>query len=168
MELTLVSHHLCPYVQRAAIALAEKQIPFERIWIDLSNKPDWFKKISPLGKVPVLSVKQADGQETSIFESAVILEYLEETTTSPLHPVDPLERARHRGWIEFGSAVLNASIRRRTRRCSRRNGPGSPRCSTRLRRRYRTGRSSQASASALSMRCLRRCFVTSTPSTGWA
>src|SRR4051794_33078877 len=107
-ELTLISHHLCPYVQRAAIALAERKVPFERIWIDLAAKPDWFTPISPLGKVPVLRVRQADGNEASIFESAVILEYLEETCPSPLHPTDPLARARHRGWIEFGSAVLNA------------------------------------------------------------
>jgi glutathione S-transferase len=108
MTLTLTSHHLCPYVQRAAIALAEKHVPFGRVWIDLANKPDWFGKISPLGKVPVLTVKDAEGRETSIFESAVILEYLEETTAFPLYPADPLERARHRGWIEFGSQVLNA------------------------------------------------------------
>jgi glutathione S-transferase len=107
-SLTLISHHLCPYVQRAAIALAEKQVPFERVWIDLANKPDWFRKISPLGKVPVLVVRDAERHETSVFESAVILEYLEETTDCPLHPADPLERARHRGWIEFGSQVLNA------------------------------------------------------------
>src|SRR3954447_18316940 len=106
-RLTLISHHLCPFVQRAAIALAEKGIPFERIYIDLAAKPDWFKAISPLGKVPVLGVGQAADRETSIFESAVILEYLEEATPSPLHPADPLQRARHRGWIEFGSQVLN-------------------------------------------------------------
>ena len=105
---SLISHHLCPYVQRAAIALAEKGMPFERIYIDLAAKPDWFKAISPLGKVPVLRVGDAAGNWTSIFESAVILEYLEETSPSPLHPADPLERARHRGWIEFGSQLLNA------------------------------------------------------------
>jgi glutathione S-transferase len=108
MELTLVSHYLCPYVQRAAIALAEKEVPFERAWVDLAEKPDWFKAISPLGKVPVLRVRQAGGDEVSIFESAVILEYLEETSPSPLHPADALERARHRGWIEFCSNMLNA------------------------------------------------------------
>ena len=37
----------------------------------------------------------------------MILEYLEETEPKPLHPADPLRRAAHRGWIEFGSAVLN-------------------------------------------------------------
>jgi glutathione S-transferase len=45
--------------------------------------------------------------DRAIFESAVILEYLEETQQNPLHPADPLARAEHRGWIEFGSAVLN-------------------------------------------------------------
>ncbi|TIM93278.1 MAG: glutathione S-transferase family protein, partial [Mesorhizobium sp.] len=35
-KLILVSHHLCPYVQRAAISLAEKGVPFERIDIDLA------------------------------------------------------------------------------------------------------------------------------------
>ena len=77
-------------------------MPFERIDIDLANKPDWFLTISPLGKTPVLLVG-----DKAIFESAVILEYLEETQPKPLHPADPLARAEHRAWIEFGSAVLN-------------------------------------------------------------
>lgn len=106
-KLILVSHHLCPYVQRAAISLAEKGVPFERVDIDLANKPDWFKAISPLGKVPLLRA-QRNGEETVIFESAVILEFLEETQANPLHPADPYTRARHRAWIEFGSATLNA------------------------------------------------------------
>jgi glutathione S-transferase len=98
----LISHKLCPYVQRAVIALTEKGVPFERIDIDLANKPDWFLKISPLGKTPVLLVG-----EHAIFESAVILEYLEETQANPLHPGDALRRAEHRSFIEFGSAILN-------------------------------------------------------------
>ena len=106
-RLVLVSHALCPYVQRAAIALAEKGVPFERRTIDLADKPDWFRAISPLGKVPLLIVRGDDGSETVLFESAVICEYLEETVPGvKLHPADPLERARHRGWIEFGSAIL--------------------------------------------------------------
>jgi len=100
--LVLVSHALCPYVQRAAIVLAEKGVSFERRDIDLSHKPDWFLDISPLGKTPVLLV----GDE-AIFESAVICEYLEETALPRLHPADALQRARHRSWIEFGSALLN-------------------------------------------------------------
>lgn len=99
--LTLVSFDLCPYVQRAAIVLREKGVPFERIDVDLAAKPDWFKAISPLGKVPLLQV----GEEV-LFESAVIVEYLEETHGPALHPADPLVKARHRAWMEFGSSIL--------------------------------------------------------------
>jgi len=105
--LTLVSHNLCPYVQRAAIALLEKGVAFERATIDLSVKPDWFSALSPLGKVPLLRVKRADGPEAVLFESNVICEYIEETQPGPkLHPADPLQRAEHRAWMEFGSAIL--------------------------------------------------------------
>jgi glutathione S-transferase len=105
--LTLVSHHLCPYVQRAAIALAEKGATFERVLIDLAAKPDWFRAISPLGKVPLLRVARPGGGEAVLFESAVICEFIEETQEGPaLHPGDPVERAQHRAWIEFGSSIL--------------------------------------------------------------
>lgn len=104
-KLTLVSHALCPYVQRAAIALAEKGADFERIDIDLAHKPDWFLAVSPLGKTPVLLVRQGDVQ-VPVFESAVICEYLDETIAPRLHPDDPLQRARHRAWIEVASATL--------------------------------------------------------------
>ncbi len=100
-RLKLISHKLCPYVQRAVIALTEKGVAFERIDIDLADKPGWFLAISPLGKTPVLGVG-----DTAIFESAVILEYLEETQPKPLHPADAVARAEHRAWIEYGSAVL--------------------------------------------------------------
>jgi glutathione S-transferase len=101
-KLTLISHPLCPYVQRAVIALLEKSVLYERVDVDLANKPAWFKTISPLGKTPVLKVG-----ERAIFESAVILEYLEDTQGHPLHPADPLQRAEHRAFIEFASSVLN-------------------------------------------------------------
>jgi len=102
MTMTLISHHLCPYVQRVAIALAEKQLPAERIYIDLADKPDWFTAVSPLGKVPLLRV----GDDV-LFESAAICEFLEDAYPQhALHPRNPLRRARHRGWIEFASATL--------------------------------------------------------------
>ena len=100
--LTLISHPLCPYVQRVAIALAEKRQPFTRIDIDLAAKPAWFLTLSPTGKTPVLRVGSVP-----LFESAAILDYLDETRAPALHPADPLRRARHRGWIEFASGALN-------------------------------------------------------------
>ena len=105
--LKLISHKLCPYVQRAVIALNEKGVAFERVDIDLANKPDWFLAISPLGKVPVLTVASAKG-EVALFESNVICEYIEETQGgAKLHPQDPLQRAQHRAWMEFGSTILS-------------------------------------------------------------
>lgn len=102
-QLVLVSHALCPYVQRVAIVLLEKGVPFTRRDIDLANKPEWFLAISPLGKTPVLLV-----DDVPIFESAVICEYLEDVFRPHLHPEQPLQRARHRAWIEFSASVLNA------------------------------------------------------------
>jgi glutathione S-transferase len=100
--LVLVSHALCPYVQRAAIVLAEKGASFERRWIDLAAKPAWFTAISPLGKTPVLLVG-----ETALFESAPICEYLDETLGPRLLADDALARARERAWIAFASALLD-------------------------------------------------------------
>ncbi|MCC2957204.1 glutathione S-transferase family protein [Massilia sp. IC2-477] len=102
MDLKLISHPLCPYVQRAVIALAEKGARYERIDIDLADKPAWFSAVSPLGKTPVLLV---DGQP--VFESSVICEYLDDTVAPRLHPENDLARAHHRGWVEFASSVLN-------------------------------------------------------------
>lgn len=67
--ITLVSHALCPYVQRIAIALAEKGVPHDRVTVDLARKPGWFLALSPLGRTPVLRVGQA-----ALFESAATLE----------------------------------------------------------------------------------------------
>ena len=102
----LVSHRLCPYVQRAAIVLAEKGVDFQRVDIDLADKPAWFLALSPLGKTPMLLVR--DGLAVApLFESAVICDYLDETRAPALHPAAPLARARHRAWVEVASATLN-------------------------------------------------------------
>ncbi len=106
--LTLISHPLCPFVQRAAIVLLEKGVPFERIQVDLAAKPDWFLALSPTGKVPLLLVRQPQGHDVTIFESMVICEYLEETQAgAPMYPDDALARARQRSWIEFAGNTLS-------------------------------------------------------------
>jgi glutathione S-transferase len=111
-KLTLISSPTCPYVQRAIIALKEKGAAFDVIYVDLANRPDWFAGVSPLGKVPVLKVERPGLPEAVIFESSVIVEYLEETAPGPkLHPADPLEKAQHRAWMEFGSSLLTDLFR---------------------------------------------------------
>ncbi len=102
-KLTLISHVLCPYVQRAVIALQEQGIAYKRIDIDLNNQPDWFRQLSPLGKVPVLVVDD----EVVLFESAVIAEYINEIGNAELLSGTPIDKAGERAWIEFASATLD-------------------------------------------------------------
>jgi len=94
-------------VQRAAIVLQAKQVPYEITYIDRDNRPDWFLAVSPHSKVPVL---QIDGKH-ALFESNAIAEYLEETLSPRLHPEDPIERAYNRAWTDyvptFAGAVSN-------------------------------------------------------------
>ncbi|MES9870295.1 MAG: glutathione S-transferase family protein [Sedimenticola sp.] len=106
MSLELVSFVICPFVQRAVITLREKGVSFEVTYIDVENPPEWFKEISPFGKVPLLKV---DGEV--LFESAIINEYLDEIHPPALHPDDPLTRTKHRGWIEFGSNLLFEQVK---------------------------------------------------------
>jgi glutathione S-transferase len=109
MNIELISHPLCPYVQRSVVLLREKGVPFEFRDIDLKNKPEWFLALSPRGKVPVLVVQPApSAAKTAIFESDVINEYLDETTTPRLMPEDPLRRARLRGFVEVANDLLAA------------------------------------------------------------
>ena len=60
----LVSFKTCPWVQRAAIVLREKNIAFEFRHIEPDNRPDWFLAISPHKKVPVLRIDE----KVSLFE----------------------------------------------------------------------------------------------------
>lgn len=102
-QFTLISHALCPYVQRAVTVLEEHSVNYKRIDINLADKPDWFKTLSPLGKVPVLLVND----ETVLFESSVISEYLNDVQQGSLLASEPLEKAKQKAWVEFASSTLS-------------------------------------------------------------
>jgi len=93
----LVSFKTCPWVQRSAIILREKNSPFEFRHIESDNRPDWFLAISPHKKVPVLRI---DDQVT-LFESNAINEYLDEVVSPRLHPEEPIQRAINRAWTDY-------------------------------------------------------------------
>ena len=78
------------------IVLRTKEVDFDVTYINLREKPDWFLKISPHGKVPVLNV-----DDDVLFESNAIAEFLEEVVAPHLHPKDPIKRARNRAWTDF-------------------------------------------------------------------
>jgi glutathione S-transferase len=100
----LVSFKTCPWVQRAAIVLREKNIPFEFRHIEHDNRPDWFLAISPHKKVPVLRIDET----ASLFESNAIAEYLDETIAPRLHPDDPVLRAINRAWTDYVPTFASA------------------------------------------------------------
>ena len=90
-----------------------KDVEFEVTFINLRDKPDWFLKISPHGKVPVLKV-----DEEILFESNAIAEFLDETVPPRLHPENPIHRARNRAWTDYVptfSSALNGVYYTKTR-----------------------------------------------------
>lgn len=100
-SLELISFKLCPFANRSVVTLTEKGADFDISYVDILNMPDWFKELSPLGKVPALRV-----DNTVIFESAVINEFVDEIFPGSLQPETPLARAHNRAWIEFGGELL--------------------------------------------------------------
>ena len=100
----LYTSPLSPYGHRVEMCLLEKNISFERIYVDLGNKPDWFIQLSPLGKAPILQI-----ENQVLFDSIAICEYLEETFKEvALHPVDPIQKAINRGWMDFSNGLVSS------------------------------------------------------------
>jgi glutathione S-transferase len=90
------------------MVLHEKGINFEVHEVDLSNKSEEFLSVSPYGKVPVLRVNG-----TSLYESNVVNEYLDEVYDSPkLMPQNPEERALVRSWMAFADDYFFPSVYR--------------------------------------------------------
>ena len=90
--LTLYDAARCPYCARVRIVLAEKDVEYETVAIDLQDRPAWIYEKNATGRVPVL-----EEDAWLLPESAVIMEFLEERYPEPpLLPADPAERAEVR------------------------------------------------------------------------
>jgi glutathione S-transferase len=93
--LTLYDASRCPYCARVRIVLAEKDVEYEPIEIDLTDRPAWIYEKNATGRVPVI---EEDGW--LLPESAVIIEYLDERYPEPpLLARDAADRALARLWI---------------------------------------------------------------------
>lgn len=100
-------YRFCPFAQRTWIALREKNIPHTLqevaiknpktgLWHQLEEKPEWFLKLNPLGKVPTLAYKEADTTH-SVYESNICNEFLEDYQCAPsLFASHPVRKARER------------------------------------------------------------------------
>ncbi|CAG8054647.1 unnamed protein product [Penicillium olsonii] len=110
--LKLYAGWFCPFVQRVWLALEEKGIPYQYIEVNPYNKPESLLALNPRGLVPTLSIPNPS---RPLYESTVILEYLEEAY--PDHkprflPEDPYERARARIWIDYVTSRIIPSFHR--------------------------------------------------------
>jgi glutathione S-transferase len=104
-SLTLYTAERCPYAARARITLAEKALPYERVEIDLGNRPAFMFEKNPTGTVPVL--EHEDG--FVLPESRAIMEYLDERFPEPaLLPGDARERALVRVALDRFERFSNA------------------------------------------------------------
>jgi len=102
MKLELISFKLCPFAQRAIILLNTQNIDFKITYINPMDPPDWFKAISPTGQVPLLKV-----DDQVVFESSVITEFINDISTTSIHPDDSVQKANNRSWIAFSSTMFD-------------------------------------------------------------
>ena len=93
--LKLYDYPDCPFCQKVRVVLAEKDLEYEKIFVDLrkqEQKLPEFLRLNPYGKVPVL----VDEDEV-VYDSTIINEYLEDEYPLPrLMPEDSQGRARVR------------------------------------------------------------------------
>ncbi|MFM2418913.1 MAG: hypothetical protein RL385_3636 [Pseudomonadota bacterium] len=107
MPRTLFLTHRSPFARKVRILLLEKGLDFEERAVDLSARSAEFIAIAPLGKVPVL----VDIDGTTIFDSSVIAEYLEDRYPEPaMLGQGPLERLAHRSIDELADVAVDQAI----------------------------------------------------------
>jgi glutathione S-transferase len=96
----LFSARACPFAHRSRLVLTHKQVPFELVEIDLTNKPVWFdSQVSGYGKVPAL-----EHGDVRLWESAVINEYINEVFPQPsLLPSEAAQRGIARIYIDYAN-----------------------------------------------------------------
>jgi glutathione S-transferase len=108
----------CPFCQKTRIVLAEKDLSYEIVPVDLQageqKRPD-FLKLNPFGKVPVLL-----DDEVIVYDSTIINEYLEDEYPHPqLMPSDSAARARVRTFEDYADNAfipLTGTIMRELRK----------------------------------------------------
>ena len=91
----LYDYPQCPFSQKVRIVLAEKDLSYEKINVDLTKREQLrpeFVKLNPFHKVPVLI-----DEDIVIYDSTVINEYLDDEYPHPqLMPSESFRRARVR------------------------------------------------------------------------
>ncbi len=103
----LVGSKTSPYVRKARVLLAEKQLPFEFVPENVWDAATRIGDFNPLGKVPALVTDEGE----HLYDSPVIAEYLDAMGAGArLIPASGLERARVKRDEALGDGLADAGI----------------------------------------------------------
>jgi glutathione S-transferase len=108
--MTIYDYPGCPFGRKVRIVLAEKELSFDSVQVDLSKgqqRSEEFRRLNPFGKVPVLV-----DESSVVYESTIINEYLNDEYPHPpeLLPEDSGERARVRLLVDFADRAFTLPI----------------------------------------------------------
>lgn len=92
----------CPFSQRVQMSLIQSQLAYKTTVLTPGKMPADFLDISPLGNIPVLRINNTD----SLFESAVINDYVAQISPISLEPEEALKKAQMRAWSEYANTCL--------------------------------------------------------------
>jgi glutathione S-transferase len=111
MMIKLYDFKSSPNCQRVKVVLAEKNLAYDTVPIDLrkqEQKTPGYLKLNPYGKVPVLT-----DDSTVLYESLIINEYLDEKYPNPpLMPKDPASKAKARILVDYGMAHFDSAYQK--------------------------------------------------------
>ena len=108
--MTIYDYPGCPFGRKVRIVLAEKELEFDSVTVDLAKgqqRSDEFRRLNPFGKVPVLV-----DEGSVVYESTIINEYLNDEYPHPpeLLPEDSGERARVRLLVDFADRAFTLPV----------------------------------------------------------
>jgi glutathione S-transferase len=112
--LKLYDYPQCPFGQKTRIVLAEKQLDYEMILVDLrkneQHAPE-FLELNPFHKVPVLVDEEAGEGRIVVYDSTIINEYIEDEYPEPplLPQGDSAGRARVRLLEDYADNAFTLS-----------------------------------------------------------
>ncbi|MEO6279994.1 glutathione S-transferase C-terminal domain-containing protein [Roseateles sp.] len=106
----LIGSLASPYVRKVRIVMAEKKLDYQLVLEDVWGS-DAILKMNPLGKVPCLVMEGQDSITGAVFDSRVIVEYVD--TLSPVGKLIPdrgRERCEVRTWEALADGIVDAAL----------------------------------------------------------
>lgn len=101
----LYDYKFSPFCHRVKIVLAEKELDYQSVNIDLlkkENRTEQFLRLNPIGKVPVLA-----DDDLILADSSIINEYLNDEYPFPeLSSEDPQLKAQMRVWMNLVDSLV--------------------------------------------------------------